>query len=90
MPARVVTGAVDKVGTTRWAIVWGDRFASRNVHRAVALHARICDDGRAVRADVEVVNCEVAQGFELFIQAVLIDDRLTVVARFHGDACSTM
>ncbi len=85
-----MTGAVDKVGSTRWAVVGNDRFASGDVYRTVALHARIRNDSRAVRADVEVVNCEVAQGFELFIQVVLVDDRLTAVARFHGDAHSIM
>lgn len=81
-----MTGSVDKVGTTRRTIVRGDRFASRDVHRAAANDARIRNNGRAVRADVEVGNCEFAQGFELFLQDVLVNDRLTVVARFHSDA----
>lgn len=85
-PARVVAGAVYEVGPTRRAVVRGDGFASGNVHRAAALHACIRDDGRAVRADIEVVSRELAQGFELFIQEIHVDDRLTVVARFHGNA----
>ena len=83
-----MTGSVDKVGTTRRAIVRGDRFASRDVHRAATNDAGIRNDGRAVRADVEVLSRELAQGFELFLQGGLVNDRLTVVARFHGDACS--
>jgi hypothetical protein len=32
-----------------------------DVDRAATLHARVSDDGRAVDADVEVVDCELAQ-----------------------------
>ena len=64
-------------------------MASGNEDRAAALHARVFDDDRTVRADVEVVNREFAQGFELFINEILVDDRLAVVARFHGDALHT-
>ena len=85
-----MTGAVDEVIPTRWAVVGGDRVASGDVHRPATLYARIRNDGRTVRTDVEVVDREVAQGFELFIQDVLVDNRPTAVALFHGDARSPM
>lgn len=88
-PARIVAGAVYEIGPTRRTVVRGDGFASRNVHRAATLHACIRDDCRAVRTDAEVVSREVAQGFECFIEEILVDDRLAVLARFHGDAYST-
>ena len=88
-PARVVAGAVYEIGPTRRTVVRGDGFISGNIHRAATLHARIRDDGRAVRTDAEVVSREFAQGFELFIEEILVDDRLAVMARFHGDACYT-
>lgn len=81
----VVSGAVDEVGSTRRTIVGRIRFILRDVHSATALHARISNDGCTVRTDVEVVNCEVAQGFELFIQDVLVDNRLTTVTWLHSD-----
>ena len=85
-PAGVVVSAVYEVGPTCRTVVRDGGFATGNVHRAAALHARIRDDGRAVRADVEVVSRQLAQGFELFIQDVLVDDRLAAVAWFHSDA----
>ena len=88
-PARIVAGAVYEIGATRRTVVRGVRFASRNVHRAATLHACIRDDSRAVRTDVEIVSREFAQRFELFIEEILVNDRLAVLARFHGDACLT-
>lgn len=88
-PARVVAGAVYEIRPTRRTVVRGDGFVSGNVHRAATLHARIGDDGRTVRTDAEVVNREFAQGFELFIEEILVDDRLAVLAWFHVDACHT-
>ena len=84
-----MAGSGYEIGATRRTVVGNDGFASGDVHRAAALHARIRDDGRAVRTDAEVVSREFAQGFELFIEEILVDDRLAVMARFHGDACYT-
>jgi hypothetical protein len=86
MPAGIAAGALGEVGPTRRTVVGHRRVAPGDVDRTATLHARVRNDGRAVRADVEVINCEVAQGFELFIQKILVDDRLTAVARFHSDA----
>ncbi len=88
-PARVVSGAVYEIRPTRWTVVRGDRFTSGNVHCAATLHTCIRDDGRAVRTDAEVVNREFTQGFELFIEEILVDDCLAVLAWFHDDAYYT-
>ena len=90
MPTGVGTGSVEEVGPAGRAVVGGDRHPSGDVDRAATLHARVGNDGRTVSTDVEVVYREFAQGFELFVQDVLVDDRLTVLARFHGDAIRAM
>ena len=59
-PAGVVAGAVDEIRPTRRTVVGYTRVTSGDVYRAAALHARIRDDGRAVRTDVELINCEFA------------------------------
>lgn len=86
IPAWVLPRADEHVGSTRRTVVGDAGFASGDVYRAATLHARIGNDSRTVRTDVEVVDCEVAQGFELFVQCILVDDRLAVLARFHNDA----
>jgi hypothetical protein len=86
VPSRVLTSPVDEFRPTRGTVIGRDRFASRHINRTAALHTRIRNDGHTVRTDVEIVDCEVAQGFELFIEDILVDDRLTTVARFHDDA----
>lgn len=85
-PPRIVASEIDEIGPTCRTVVRSEGVASGNVHRAATLHTGIRDDGHAVRTDVEVVSREVAQGFELFIQEILVDDRLAVLARFHSDA----
>lgn len=84
-----MAGAVYEIRPTRRTVVRGDGFTSGNVHCAATLYARIRDDGRAVRTDAEVVNREFAQRFKLFIEEILVDDRLAVLAWFHGDAYFT-
>lgn len=86
MPPGILTGTVDEVGSTRWTIIGRDRVTSGDVYAAATPHAGIPNDGRALRTDIEVVSREVAQGFKLFVQEVLVDYRLTAVARFHDDA----
>jgi hypothetical protein len=89
-PAGVVAGAAYEIGSTRRTVVRGDGFASGNVYRAATFYALIRDDGRAVRTDAEVVSRELAQRFELFIEEILIDDCLAVLARFHSDTWYTL
>ncbi len=90
MPARVVASVGDEVSSTRRTVVGCGGFGSGNVHAAVAFYARICNDDHTVRTEVEIVYGEVTEGFELFVQVVLVDDRLTTVARFHNDTCWPM
>ena len=89
-PAGVVAGELDEIGPTCRTVVSNNRFATGNVHGAATLHASIFDDGRTVRTDPKVVYRQFAQGFELFIQEILIDNRLAVLTQFHDDACCVL
>jgi CspA family cold shock protein len=89
MPARVVAGPLDAVGSTRRAEVGRLRLAVGDVHRTATLDARIRNDGHTVRTEAEVVDREVAQRFQSFVEDVLVDDRLAVVTRLHSDAQPT-
>src|SRR6056297_905205 len=85
VPTGVDAGSLEPTGATGRAVIGRLVFVPRDVDRAATFHARVVDDRRAVRTEVEVVDREVAQGFEFFVQEVLVDDRLTVVARLHVD-----
>jgi len=85
-PPGVLSSNTDTLGPTGRTEVRTHRVTPGNIHRAATFHARVRNDSYAVRTDVEVVDRQITQGFELFVQTVLIDDRLAAVARLHNDS----